>query len=140
MKWLFYIFLVLVLSCKNEETAPFSSTRLEALTGTWMLVAEEQGFVGQISWQSLKPDSTANVTFRSDGVMFNAKGLPACCAPTSLTVNGKFVEIKPVGPLPANIECQLITCHNCQIWDIVLTGNEMIISSCSAARRRYVRV
>jgi hypothetical protein len=140
MKWLFYLILFLMISCKDEETAQFSATRLETLAGTWRLTAEEQGFVGQISWRDITSDSATNLTFRSDGIVLNALGLPFCCAPNALTINGKFLEIKPVEPLPANVECQLVNCPKCPIWDIVVTGNEMILSSCNAARRRYVRI
>jgi hypothetical protein len=140
MKWLIYLLLFLAISCKDEEMSHFASARLETLTGAWRLTAEEQGFVGQITWQVIESDSTTDLKFRRDGVILNSLGLPFCCAPNALTINGKFLEIKPIEPLPANVECQLVNCPNCPIWDIVVTDNEMILSSCNAARRRYVRI
>ncbi|WP_149242762.1 hypothetical protein [Dyadobacter sp. 32] len=141
MKSLLYILIVVfsMISCKSgDEGFPFS-TSVETIVGQWRLVAEEQGFVGQSLWASVKQDSTYDVIFRNDGVILNHKGLPACCAPKSLTINGAFYEIKPTSPLASNPDCASINCGNCLIWDIQISGNEMILASCNSLRRRYLR-
>lgn len=128
-------------ACKSEEEAGiYNSIIGETIAGQWKLVADEKGIIGQSSWIPVQMDSTKNVIFRSDGLPLTNTGLPACCAPKALTINGRFVEIKPVGALAPNPACATINCGNCPNWDITLTGNEMIIAYCNTSRKKYVRI
>lgn len=144
MKQFAYIFLLMIsmAACKSNEEANLNyGIDSYGITGTWRLTGVEQGAVGQnSSWVDLSADSTKDVIFRYDFVLMTPTGLPACCAPTSLTINGNFVEIKPTTALAPNPDCSKINCTNCLIWDLKLSGNEMIISRCNTPRARYKRI
>lgn len=142
MKGLLYIALIFtgVFGCKSEDANVKLPPSVAELGGPWKLIAEEQGFVGQSAWVDVKQDSAYNIIFRSDGLLLNAKGLPACCAPTSLTINGIFFEIKPSGQLAPNPECTSVKCTNCPLWDIQIAGSEMTITKCKDVKRKYLRI
>jgi len=126
--------------CKSAETDVQSLAAAGGIAGKWKLVAEEQGFVGQSTWATVKEDSAYNIIFRNDGLLLNSKGLPACCGPTSLTINGSFFEVKPTGQLAPNPECALVNCANCPLWDIQITGNEMTVTRCKDLKKKYLRI
>jgi hypothetical protein len=126
--------------CTSDNMNLYAEAAIQSISGKWKLVAEEQGIIGQVFWSSVKADSTENISFRADGVLFNSQGLPACCAPSSLTINGSFFEINPKDPLIGNKNCASVSCNNCKNWDILFTGNEIVITSCGNARKKYVRL
>lgn len=142
MKRLLYIslFLATLYACKSNSMDASYSPQVESISGTWRLIEEEQGIIGQSNWKAALADSSLDITFRNDGVVMNAKGLPACCAPTALTINGRFFEIKPATQLAANPACANVSCGNCPVWDIAISNNQLIITTCNSPRKKYVRI
>jgi hypothetical protein len=137
------ILFISMFTCTNKDMDVQNSIVAETIAGNWKLVAEEQGFIGQSqsTWSAVKQDSTYNIGFLPNGVLLDFKGIPACCAPTSLTINGTFYEVKPSGgQLAPNPDCAKVNCSYCPIWEIKLTGNEMIVGTCNSARKKYQRI
>ncbi|WP_428655477.1 hypothetical protein [Runella sp.] len=132
----FLLFLVTV-SCREKTPTPPET--LAPLVGKWRLDAYERTENGKKVWKAVDPQSTSFLSFRFDGVVLDSKGLPSCCAPGSLTINGKEFKIIPQAALPENPSCAYIDCISCATMDIELTGDTFIQHSCFGSRSRYVR-
>jgi hypothetical protein len=142
MRRLFYItlFLSVMLSCKKDSLDVMGMADMDPVSGKWFLSQVERASVDNKNvWEYVSAAQTDTIAFRSDGVILQADGLPMCCAPKSLIINGSLLDIKPQSPLPANPYCANVSCAYCPVWEITLTGNEMIVSSCNDLRRKYIR-
>lgn len=141
MKRYLYILLIpfLLLNCKKEkEPAP----AIKEIVGRWRLDAVEKTVNGQKVWEKVSSDSPSYLTFRFDGVILDGKGLPWCCSPETLIVNGTSFKIKPKAKVPTNPQCALIDCVSCSSWDLEQKENELIITlACQSLnyRHRYLR-
>jgi hypothetical protein len=134
----FGLFLLLLLGCQEKHITP---EVLKPLAGTWQLVAYEQEENGKMVWVNVPTASESTLSFRFDGVVLDSKGLPACCGPTALEINGRRFRIEPKAPLPDNPACHLIDCIGCAVLKIEVEGNEFI-SSCpggSLGKSRFLR-
>ncbi|MCE6991638.1 hypothetical protein [Dyadobacter sp. CY323] len=144
MKRLLYISLILTVlfACKNDSMdtldnpAAFAST----ISGTWKLVAVERSSIDNKNvWEPVPAAQADTLIFRGDGLILYGDGSPRCCAPKSLVINGNLMDIKPQTAIPANPLCARVNCVYCPSWDLSLTGNQLIISSCLGFREKYVR-
>lgn len=128
MKRILYILLIpfLLLNCK-QEPAPLPA--IKEIVGKWRLEATEKTVNGQKVWEKVSDDSPSYLTFRFDGVPLDGKGLPLCCAPDSLVVNGTPFKIKPLAKVPANPSCATVYCFSCPSWNLEQKGNELILAS-----------
>ncbi|GAB3167815.1 hypothetical protein GCM10027291_15350 [Telluribacter humicola] len=110
--------------------------------GQWKLVAHEQTLNGVTQWVDVPNDQKNTLHFRYDGVVLNDKGLPKCCGPSALRIDGQHFKIEPKEPLPNNPDCALIFCGTCEEWNILVQGDEFIHScpESQSGRSRYIRV
>lgn len=137
MKRYLYILLIpfLFLTCKKEP-APLPA--IQEIVGRWRLDAMEKTVNGQKVWEKVSFNSPAYLAFRFDGVILDGEGLPACCAPDSLVVNGTPFKIKPKAKVPENPQCHFVDCALCPSWDLEQKDNELIITSrCDVLNFRY---
>lgn len=143
MKRLLYIplFLVCLLSCKEDnDSSPMQSMTFQTMSGAWRSAEVEKSSLGNGStWEPIAAAQSDTLVFRSDGVILNANGKPRCCAPNTLTVNGRLYDVKPTSALPANADCELVNCVTCPTWEISWEGNQMIIGTCNSPKTKYVR-
>lgn len=143
MKKLLYIplFIWCLIACNSQEMDSISmfADVAQSMSGAWRLDAVERGMGNQKSWEKVDSTRADTLTFRTDGVILDTKGLPRCCSPTSLVINGQLVEIKPSMAVPANPLCASVNCVSCATWDIQLSANEMIVAPCNMSRLKYVR-
>ncbi len=117
-----------------------SSAVANTIAGNWRLAEIERASVDNKNvWENASASQVDTISFRSDGVILQANGLPRCCAPKSLIINGQLMDIKPQSPIPDNPICALVNCVYCPVWEITFTGNELIVSSCLNQRRKYIR-
>ncbi len=139
MKYLLFFLLFLSMAnCREKNAAPET---LQPLVAKWRLVAYERTENGKKVWKEADPQYPSYLSFRFDGVVLDSKGLPYCCAPGALNINGKLFEIKPQANIPDNPTCALIDCIGCPIWDITLTGDEFILNLCGIGSvSKYVRI
>lgn len=143
MKRCLYILLIpfFFLNCKKEKDfAPLPA--IKEIVGRWRLDAVEKTVNGQKVWEKVTYDPPSYLAFRFDGVILDENGLPACCAPDSLVVNGTSFKIKPQAQVPENPQCHLVDCAICSYWDLEQKGNEIILTpSCQFLnhRQRYLR-
>ena len=138
MKTIFYFLIFVVwLSCKEKNIpAPI----LKPLVGKWRLVANEYLENGQKIWRNAGKQSYI-ISFRFDGVILQEDGLPVCCGPISLSINGENYRISPQENLPVNPTCFLVDCVGCDVWDIALTDDSFILDVCKiGARSKFERV
>lgn len=122
-------------SCKEKQLTP---EELQPLVGKWRLSAVQQE--GK-DWEVVTQSGQHQFEIRYDGVILDSNGLPNCCSPKSLKVNGKLFPIEPKESLPNNPTCALVNCFACETWDIDLQGNTLVLSSCLGANRsRYEKL
>lgn len=143
MKRLLYIplFLILLLSCKKDSIDGASSYMdFQTIQGAWHLIEIERTSLDNKNvWESVSSAQSDTLTFRGDGVILYTDGTPACCSPKSLIINGQLLDIKPQAALPANPLCALVNCVYCPTWEISLSDDQLIVSSCNSQKRKYVR-
>jgi hypothetical protein len=138
---LFLLVISMMLSgCKkdrNEDPLP----EVANIFGKWRLMEIEKTENGKTSWNPVVYyDEPTYLSFRYDGVILDNKGLPQCCGPDSLKINGVPFKIVPRSDLPLNPTCAYVDCAGCPVWDITQTGDEIIISTCATfPRHKYVR-
>jgi hypothetical protein len=134
------LFLTLLVSCKEDDASMEPSAFFAPVSGQWFLKEVEVFTVdNKSSWEKVAANLADTITFRYDGVLLQTDGQPTCCPPKSLTVNGQLVDIVPQTSLAYNPECALVNCVYCPLWELTITGNEMIVKSCINSRRKYVR-
>lgn len=139
MKYLvcFLLFLSMV-QCRDKNAGPET---LQPLVAKWRLAAYERVENGKKVWKEADQQSPSFISFRFDGVVLDGKGLPYCCPPTALNINGKEFKIIPKTAIPENPICAFVDCIGCPTWEIELTDDEFILSLCSiGSRSKYVRV
>ncbi|WP_439555718.1 hypothetical protein [Dyadobacter sp.] len=144
MKRLLYftLFLTVLISCKKDsmDAALNGIAVASPIAGKWRLSQIERASVdNRNEWEYVAASQVDTIGFREDGVVLQADGLPMCCAPKSLIINGVLMDIKPQSPIPANGICATVSCVYCPVWEITVTGNELIVSSCLKQRRKYIR-
>ncbi|QRR01703.1 hypothetical protein [Dyadobacter sandarakinus] len=142
MRTLLYASLVLwcAIACREKNMDTIQSfTQANGLSGRWYLKAVEKGVTAQKTWENVQAAEVDTLVFRNDGVIMSATGLPRCCSPNSLILNGNLVEIKPTSPVPPNPMCARVNCVSCSTWDIELSGSEIVVTPCNMPRLRYVR-
>jgi hypothetical protein len=134
-KLILVLFLVGLFGCKEKQLSP---EELQPLVGKWRLSAVQP--TGK-NWEYVTQSGQYQFEIRYDGVILDANGLPACCAPKSLKVNGKLFTIEPKESLPNNPLCALVSCAACETWDIDLQNDTLIVSYCEGSgRNRFVRM
>ena len=143
MKRLFYItlFLSILISCKKDSVGDLASMAdVNSLGGKWHLSEIEKASIDNKNvWEAVAAGQSDTLVFRSDGVILQPDGLPMCCSPKSLLINGRLMDIKPQFPLPANGFCATVNCVFCPLWELTVSSNELIIASCNNTRRKYIR-
>ncbi|CAG5069455.1 hypothetical protein DYBT9623_02191 [Dyadobacter sp. CECT 9623] len=143
MRRLLYItlFLSVLISCKKDSFDYMPSmAEINSLGGKWYLTEVERVSIDNKNvWEKVPAAATDTLMFRSDGVILYADGLPMCCSPKSLLINGRLIDIKPQFALPANDFCAKVNCAFCPLWELTVNQDEMIISSCNNFRRKFVR-
>lgn len=139
MKYLlsFFLFLSMV-QCRDKNAGPET---LQPLVAKWRLATYERVENGKKVWKEVDSQSPSFISFRFDGVVLDSKGLPYCCPPSALNINGKEFKIIPKATIPENPTCAYIDCIGCPTWEIELRDNDFILSLCSiGSRSKYVRV
>ncbi len=131
------LLVLLAWSCKKSEDLLYSGN-FSNLQGKWELVATESGALSGASWYPVSSGQVQFIYFRSDGVLTDSAGLPACCSPKAYIINNKLFDLNP-DFLPDNPACKSIKCAICQYYDIQISGNEMIVTPCNEGRKKYVR-
>ena len=134
----FFLFLFVTtaaLACKKDDP----ETPLSKIAGTWELVAREELADGEYIWKDVQPASYDILVFRSDGLITDTNGLPRCCGPNSLSIDGNLVKIIAKGKVPYNAMCELVNCAACETLSIETNGNELIISACGMPRTKHVK-
>lgn len=135
-----FIFIISALGCKNNQDA-FDSPQnaIASVGGKWLLTETEQSVNGKAVWMPaiiLQPEF---IVFRYDGVILNADEKAGCCPPKFLNINKSSFEIKPQESITYVSDCSTVLCGACQVWDISISGDEMIIAKCQTPRSKYVR-
>ena len=131
--------ILLIGGCADRSVSP---ELIKPLIGQWKLVAYEQIIAGKTQWVDVSNGQSNILQFRYDGVALNENGLPICCGPSALRIDGQLFRIEPKGPLPNNPGCALVFCASCEEWDVKVQGDEFTYQ-CPASpsgRSRYIRV
>ncbi len=138
-----YVLMVLLMvGCAKGDVSP---EVVKPLVGTWRVAAYEQTVNDKKEWVELPVENAYKLQFREDGVVLDVAGLPICCGPSALRINGTLLQIRPATALPENPTCQLVNCAVCEVWDIELSkdGQEFVFEcqfSSGSYKTRYVRV
>jgi len=132
------VLLVLLLfaftNCKRDERDPISS--FAGIAGTWRPI--EHISPDSVTVPVTNADSNI-VIFRFDGVMLNKNGYKPCCAPTSYTVNGIFMEVKPLIPVELDPICALVNCGSCPDFRIINSKPDELTTYCEGYSTRFIR-
>lgn len=138
MKYLLFFLLFLSMAqCRDKNVAPET---LQPLVAKWRLVAYERVENGKKVWKDVGSQSPSFVTFRFDGVILDSRGLPYCCPPTALNINGKEFKIIPKTAIPENPICAAVDCIGCATWEIEWSEDEFILNLCGWSKSKYVRM
>lgn len=134
---LIFIFITIAASaCKKDDP----DNQLNMIAGSWEPVAREELVDGKYVWKDVPPASHYILTFRPDGLITDVNGLPHCCGPNSLSIDGNLIKIIPKGKVPYNAMCELVNCIACETLVIETHSDEMIIvSACGGSKTKYVR-
>jgi hypothetical protein len=111
----------------------------ESVAGTWHLSEKEMGSFGKKYWIDAQGTSKDIRVILPDGSILDADSLMICCAPTSLLINKRLVELKPNPSLTVNPLCALMECVSCPTWDLEWAGNQLVITYCDGTRLKYLR-
>ena len=133
--FLVFLLSVVLLSCGDKKLGP---EEISPLVGKWRLEAVEEA-TGEKKWKPISAKEGYVFEVRYDGVILDAGGLPACCAPSSLLFNGQKFVIEPKESLPQNPSCALVLCMACDTWEMNLQNDTLIVRYCSSAGNRFVR-
>ena len=132
---LLLIFVSLV-GCNEKHLSP---EEIQPLVGKWRLDAVEPAEDVK-RWETVPLKNAYYFEVRYDGVILDANGLPACCAPKYLKINQKQFTIEPKESLPTNPQCALVLCAACDTWNMDLQGDTLIVTYCEGSgRNRFVR-
>ncbi len=115
---------LLFLGCKKD---PEPSPIIKEIVGRWRLVATEYTENGKTT--RTEATTASYLIFRFDGLIVDKDGLPGCCAPGSLIVNGAPFQIKPLAPVPRNDACARTSCAACDHLDLTQDRDTLISSS-----------
>lgn len=130
------LFLAVTVGCKEKYLAPED---IQPLVGTWRLDAIEPAEDVK-RWEIVPLKDAYSFKIRYDGVILDANGLPACCAPNYLKTDNKVFQIEPKEALPQNPQCALVLCLACDTWNMDVQGDTLIVSYCTSGRNRFVRM
>jgi len=111
----------------------------ESVAGLWHLSEKEAGSFGKKYWIDAQATSKDSRIILRDGSILGEDSLTVCCAPTSLFINKRLIEVKPNPTLTTNPLCTLIECISCPTWDLEWAGNQLIITYCDGTRLKYLR-
>lgn len=117
-------------SCKEKQLTPED---IKPLVGKWRLTAVQP--VGKNEWEFVTQSGQHQFEIRYDGVVLYPDGLPMCCGPKYLKVNGKVFTIVPKEGLPNNPLCALVNCVGCETLDMDLQGEVLITGTCNGSGR-----
>ncbi len=136
MKNILLLFLFIgFFSCKEKELTPED---IKPLVGNWRITATQPA--GKNEWEYVTQSSQHQFEIRYDGVILDPNGLPACCGPKFLNVNGKRFTIVPKESLPDNPVCALVNCAACETWHMDLKEDVLTISYCNGlGRSRFAK-
>ena len=137
-KYLVLALWALLLGCHRVEKV--SPEALKPLVGRWQLVAYEQNQGGVTTWVEVPAAEASILLVRYDGVLLNGQGLPWCCAPPTIQLNGTLIEIIPRAEVPRNPTCDLVDCMGCATLDLDLDADTLLLTNCSGGQMRYLRV
>ena len=134
--WIFFLVLG-IFSCKEKQLTP---EEIQPLVGRWKLNAIEPA--GDVKkWEPVASKDGYVFEIRYDGVILDANGLPACCAPKYLMFQGNKFTIEPKDPLATNPMCALVLCFACDTWYLELENGQLITNLCnSGGRNRFTRL
>lgn len=134
---LLLVIFVSLVGCNEKRLSPED---IQPLVGKWRLDAVENANDGK-GWETVPLKNAYYFEVRYDGVILDANGLPACCAPKYLNMNRKWFTIEPKETLPFNPECIAVSCLACDTWNLDLQGDTLIVSYCEGkGRNRFVRI
>ncbi|TLU90310.1 hypothetical protein [Dyadobacter sediminis] len=131
---LFVLLLFAFTNCKKDERDPISS--FANIAGTWRPI--EHTSPDSVTVPVTNAESNI-VVFRFDGVMLNKNGYLPCCAPTSYTVNGISMQVKPLIPVELDPICALVNCASCPNFRIVKNKPNELTTYCGEYSTRFVR-
>jgi hypothetical protein len=135
---LYFLLFLTTVGCREKTLSP---EELQPLVDKWRYAAYEKIVNGNKVWQDTDSLSPSFISFRFDGVVLDSQGLPRCCAPSALNINGKKFEIIPKAEVPRNPTCDYIDCIMCSVWSIDLKGDTFFLENCvNGLRYKYVRV
>lgn len=132
------MFPIVLIACKSDNPKP--ALEIEDIVGSWKYVATEKIVNETPTWVAV--DGESNVSFRQDGVILNSRGLPNCCAPKAYQVNGLWFKIKNETAKEISEQCGPVDCMGCPTWNILQSGDELIIFSGCEPRvitSKYIR-
>jgi hypothetical protein len=133
---LLLLLFVSLFSCKEKQLTPED---IKPSVGKWRLTAVQP--VGKNEWELVTQSGQHQFEIRYDGVILDATGLPQCCGPKFLKVNGKLFTIEPKESLPNNPLCAFVSCAFCETWEMDLQENILIINYCQGlGRSRYEKI
>ena len=134
---LFFLVTVILWSCDEKRLAP---DEIKPVVGKWMLNSVKQGGDAK-QWELITPKDATVFEIRYDGVVLDADGLPACCAPKYLVYQGKKFTVEPKKKLAPNPSCALVLCLACDTWYLELENGQLITDLCNTGvRSRYTKL
>ena len=134
---LLLLVLLSLIGCKEKKLSPEA---IQPLVGKWRLDAVEPAEDVK-RWEIVPLKNAYYFEVRYDGVILDANGLPACCAPKYLKMNQKTFLIEPKETLAPNPQCALVLCVTCDTWNMELQNDTLIVSYCTGSgRNRFVRM
>ncbi|MCE7040278.1 hypothetical protein [Dyadobacter sp. CY312] len=133
--FLFLFVTIAALACKKDDP----ETQINKIAGTWELAAREELAEGKNVWVDVSQTNPEVLVFREDGDLIDVTGLPICCAPRSLSIDGNVVKIAPKQNVLYSAMCMYVNCVYCETWGIETHGDEIIVSYCGMSRTRYIR-
>lgn len=133
--WIFFLVLG-IFSCKEKHLSPED---IKPLVGKWQATAIERA--EKKEWEYITQNGQNHLEIRYDGVILDANGLPMCCSPRYLNLNGKRFSIVPKERVPDNSICALVNCAYCETWNMDLQNDVLTVSHCKGLGRvRYIKI
>lgn len=132
--FLFLFVTIAALACKKDDPEAI----IAKVSGSWQLVAREDVAGDKNVWVDVPQANQTVLAFREDGDLIDVTGLPVCCGPRSLSIDGNVIKISPKKEVLDGM-CMYVNCAYCETWGIETHGDEIIVSYCGMSRTRYIR-
>lgn len=128
--------MVLIVGCKKDSPEP--PYPISLITGDWVSMAmlnKEDS-----DWSEIPEDVKQISRFRNDGLLLNEDNKAFCCITYQYIINGMEVKLDIKEDIPYVANCEAIYCSACEVLNMTVVDDTLIIEYCNGWQKKLLRV